>query len=76
MYPLDRNSTIVGYMRRQRFLIKDRKMKKKKIMVERETEEQKQARWAKQRKMAKSFAKQAGVNLPKKVKSQSEKYDY
>ena len=56
MYPLDRNSTIVGYMRRQRFLIKDRKMKKK--------------------KMAKSFAKQAGVNLPKKVKSQSEKYDY
>ena len=76
MYPLDRNSTIVGYMRRQRFLIKDRKMKKKKIMVERETEEQKKARWEKQRKMAKSFAKQAGVNLPKKVKSQSEKYDY
>ena len=76
MYPLGRNSTIVGYMRRQRFLIKDRKMKKKKIMVERETEEQKKARWEKQRKMAKSFAKQAGVNLPKKVKSQSEKYDY
>ncbi len=75
MYPLDRNSTIVGYMRRQRFLIKDRKMKKK-MMVERETEEQKQARWAKQKKMAKSFAKQAGVNLPKKVKTQSEKYDY
>ena len=76
MYPLDRNSTIVGYMRRQRFLIKDRKMKKKKMFVERETEEQKKARWEKQRKMAKSFAKQAGVNLPKKVKSQSEKYDY
>ena len=74
MYPLDRNSTIVGYMRRQRFLTKDRKMKKKKMFVE--TEEQKQARWAKQKKMAKSFAKQAGVNLPKKVKSQSEKYDY
>ena len=51
-------------------------MKKKKMFVERETEEQKKARWEKQRKMAKSFAKQAGVNLPKKVKSQSEKYDY
>ena len=76
MYPLDRNSTIVGYMRRQRFLIKDRKMNKKKMMVERETEEQKKARWEKQKKMAKSFAKQAGVNLPKKVKTQSEKYDY
>jgi hypothetical protein len=76
MYPLDSNSTIVGYMRRQRFLIKDRKMKKKKMMVEMETEEQKQARWAKQKKMAKSFAKQAGVSLSKKVKTQSEKYDY
>lgn len=76
MYLLDSNSTIVGYMQRQRILIKDRKMKKKKMIVERETEEQKQTRWAKQKKMAKSFAKQAGVNLPKKVKTQSEKYDY
>ena len=56
MYLLDSNSTIVGYMQRQRILIKDRKMKKK--------------------KMAKSFAKQAGINLPKKEKTQSEKYDY
>lgn len=38
-----------------------------------ETEEQKQARWKKMRKMAKSFAKQAGI---KKEKKQSEKYDY
>ena len=39
-------------------------MKEKKEFVE-ETLEQKQARWEKQSKSAKSFAKQCGVNLKK-----------
>ncbi|MCF0117595.1 MAG: hypothetical protein HUJ61_06085 [Bacilli bacterium] len=35
--------------------------KKKKVFKEIETQEQKEARWAKSNKMAKSFAKQAGL---------------
>ncbi len=42
-------------------------MKEKKEFVE-ETLEQKQARWAKQNKSAKSFAKQCGVSLKKIAK--------
>lgn len=48
----------------------------KKNIVEKESEEQKQARWKKLKKFAKSFAKQAGVNLKKKEKTQSELYNY
>lgn len=51
-------------------------MKKRKEVKEKETEEQKQARWEKMRKMAKSFAKQAGIKKEKIEKKQSEKYDY
>lgn len=51
-------------------------MKKKKEVKEKETEEQKQARWEKMRKMAKSFAKQAGIKKEKKVEKLSDKYDY
>ena len=51
-------------------------MKKRKEVKEKETEEQKQARWEKLKKMAKYFAKQAGVKKEKKVEKQSEKYDY
>lgn len=39
-------------------------MKDKKEFIE-ETEEQKSARWNKQSKLARSFAKQCGVNLKK-----------
>lgn len=42
-------------------------MKEKREFVE-ETMEQKQARWEKQSKAAKSFAKQCGVNLKKIAK--------
>lgn len=42
-------------------------MKEKRKFVE-ETMEQKQARWEKQSKSAKSFAKQCGVNLKKIAK--------
>jgi hypothetical protein len=42
-------------------------MKEKKEFVE-ETMEQKQARWEKQSKAAKSFAKQCGVNMKKIAK--------
>lgn len=51
-------------------------MKKKKVVIEKETQEQKEARWKKNLKMARSFAKQAGVKKEKKVEKQSEKYDY
>lgn len=51
-------------------------MKKRKEVKEKETEEQKNARWAKMRKMARSFAKQAGIKKEKTEKKQSEKYDY
>jgi hypothetical protein len=51
-------------------------MKKRKEVKEKETEEQKQARWEKMRKMAKSFAKQAGIKKEKKVEKLSDKYDY
>ena len=42
-------------------------MKEKREFVE-ETPEQKQARWEKQSKSARSFAKQCGVNLKKIAK--------
>lgn len=42
-------------------------MKEKREFVE-ETMEQKQARWEKQSKAAKSFAKQCGVNMKKIAK--------
>lgn len=51
-------------------------MKKRKEVREKETEEQKQLRWQKMRKMAKSFAKQAGIKKEKTEKKQSETYDY
>lgn len=51
-------------------------MKKRKEVKEKETEEQKQARWQKMRKMARSFAKQAGIKKEKTEMKQSEKYDY
>ena len=51
-------------------------MKKRKEVKEKETEEQKNARWAKMKKMAKSFAKQAGIKKEKTEQNQSEKYDY
>ena len=44
---------------------KEYKMKKRKEVREKETEEQKQLRWQKMRKMAKSFAKQAGIKKEK-----------
>lgn len=53
--------------------------KNKHVVREMETEEQKKERWAKNEKMAKSFAIQMGVrpkrNLTRKL-TQSEKYDY
>lgn len=53
---------------------------KKKIEIVKETEEEKQARWAKQAKMARSFAKKAGVNMKKIAKerksSLSSQFDY
>lgn len=53
---------------------------KKKIEVVKETEEEKQARWAKQAKLARSFAKKAGVNMKKIAKerksSLSSQFDY
>lgn len=51
-------------------------MKKKKVVVEKETQEQKEARWKKMKKMAQSFAKQAGIKKEKKVEKLSDKYDY
>ena len=51
-------------------------MKKKKVVVEKETQEQKEARWKKNLKMARSFAKQAGVKKEKKIEKLSDKYDY
>lgn len=51
-------------------------MNKRKEVREKETEEQKQLRWQKMRKMAKSFAKRAGIKKEKIEKKQSEKYDY
>ena len=44
-------------------------MKKKKEVIEKETQEQKEARWKKNLKMARSFAKQAGVKKEKKVET-------
>lgn len=37
-------------------------MAKKKIVSSNETQEQKEARWAKNQKMARSFARQAGLD--------------
>ena len=59
-------------------------MKKNNNGKEKETEEQKNARWKKMKKMAKSFAKQAGISnknnqnasANKNVKKQSDEYDY
>ena len=45
-------------------------MRKKEERVE-ETEEQKQARWDKQSKSAKSFAKQCGINMNKLAKERA-----
>ena len=75
MNGLGSNSTIAG-RRPIPKLFKENKMKNRKEVKEKETEEQKNARWAKMRKMAKSFAKQAGIKKEKKVEKQSEKYDY
>lgn len=50
--------------------------KNKKVVVEKETQEQKEARWKKNLKMARSFARQAGVKKEKKVEKLSDKYDY
>lgn len=41
-----------------------------------ETQEEKEARWAKQRKNAISFAKQAGIKVVKQKKTQSDTFDY
>lgn len=49
-------------------------MKKQKSYSQ-ETQEEKEARWAKQRKNAISFAKQAGIKVVKK-KTQSDTFDY
>lgn len=53
-------------------------MMKNKEKKEKETEEQKIARWKKMKKFAKSFAKQAGIKNKnsQNVKKQSEEYDY
>jgi hypothetical protein len=75
MYGLDSNSTIVG-RRPIPFILKECDMKKRKEVKEKETEEQKQERWNKMRKLAKSFAKQAGIKQEKKKEKQSEHYDY
>ena len=41
-----------------------------------ETQEEKEQRWAKQCKAAKSFAKQAGFKVVKHKKTQSDTFDY
>jgi len=41
-----------------------------------ETQEEKEQRWAKQSKAAKSFAKQAGFKVVKRKKTQSDTLDY
>ena len=41
-----------------------------------ETQEEKEQRWAKQCKAAKSFAKQAGFKVVKRKKTQSDTLDY
>ena len=41
-----------------------------------ETQEEKEQRWAKQRKAAKSFAKQAGFKVVPHKKTQSDTFDY
>lgn len=76
MYGLDSNSTIAGRRPIPELFEGKNKMKKRKEVKEKETEEQKQARWQKMRKMARSFAKQAGIKKEKTEKKQSEKYDY
>ena len=50
-------------------------MKKHKFYSQ-ETLEEKEQRWAKQRKAAKSFAKQAGFKVVKHKKTQSDTFDY
>ena len=54
-------------------------MKKKKEEFVEETEEQKQARWAKQQKMARGMAKSCGIDLKKlereRAKRQREKME-
>lgn len=76
MYGLGSNSTIAGRRPIPFYFFKENKMKKRKEVREKETEEQKQLRWQKMRKMAKSFAKQVGIKKEKTEKKQSEKYDY
>lgn len=50
-------------------------MKKQKSYSQ-ETQEEKEARWAKQRKNAISFAKQAGIKVVLHKKTQSDTFDY
>ena len=50
-------------------------MKKHKAYSQ-ETQEEKEQRWAKLRKAAKSFAKQAGFKVVKRKKTQSDMLDY
>ncbi|MCZ0950838.1 hypothetical protein N7T98_26015, partial [Pseudomonas syringae pv. tomato] len=50
-------------------------MKKHKFYSQ-ETQEEKEQRWAKLRKAAKSFAKQAGLKVVRHKKTQSNKFDY
>lgn len=49
---------------------------KKKKPFSLETLEQKEQRWAKHSKAAKSFAKQAGFKVVKRKKTQSDTFDY
>lgn len=51
-------------------------MKKHTKSYSQETQEEKEQRWAKQCKAAKSFAKQAGFKVVKRKKTQSDTLDY
>ena len=51
-------------------------MKKHNKSYSQETQEEKEQRWAKQSKAAKSFAKQAGFKVVKRKKTQSDTLDY
>jgi len=51
-------------------------MKKHKKFFEKESEEEKELRWKKQQHLAKSFAKQNGIKIVQKKKTQSELYNY
>ena len=50
-------------------------MKKHKSYLQ-ETQQEKEERWAKNLKQARSFAKQAGCKVVKKKKTQSDTFDY